>query len=108
MENFDITSTKFVKYPPNSNLPKGLVNSQILKNNFLTKSASMMPKIEDFNQMFRDRANSMLNMNESIFPPGHPLYNHERSISALKEVNDKLVKENLELKKKLQTKTSTN
>ncbi len=46
MENFDITSTQFVKYPPNSNLPKGLVNSKILKNNFLTKSASMMPKIE--------------------------------------------------------------
>ena len=29
----------FMKYPPNSNPPKGLVNSGILKNHFLNESA---------------------------------------------------------------------
>jgi len=94
----------FMKYPPNSNLPKGLVNSEILRNRFLNESAGMLPKLQDFNQMFRQYANSILNMNDSVFPPGHPLFNREKSILALKETNDKLLKENLELKKQLETK----
>ena len=43
----------FMKYPPNSNPPKGLVNSGVLKNHFLNESAGMLPKLQDFNQMFR-------------------------------------------------------
>jgi hypothetical protein len=65
----------------------------------------MLPKLQDFNQMFRQYADSILNMNESVFPPGHPLFNRESSISTLKETNDKLLKENLELKKRLEEKT---
>jgi len=56
--------------------------------------------------MFREHADNILNMNESVFPPGHPLFNREKSISILKETNDKLTKENLELKKQLQSKKS--
>ena len=106
-KNMDETTNNenFMKYPPNSNPPKGLGNSGILKNHFLNESAGMLPKLQDFNQMFRQYANSVLNMNESVFPPGHPLFNRERSISALKETNDKLLKENLELKKRLEEKT---
>ena len=95
----------FNRYPPNSNLPKGLLNYNQIKKNFAMEGASMLPKLQDFNQMFRQYANSILNMNESVFPPGHPLFNRERSISALKETNDKLLKENLELKKRLEEKT---
>ena len=107
-KNMDETTDNknFMKYPPNSNPPKGLVNSGILKNHFLNESAGMLPKLQDFNQMFRQYATSILNMNESVFPPGHPLFNRERSISALKETNDKLLKENLELKKRLEEKTT--
>ena len=68
----------------------------------------MMPKLQDFNQMFRQHANSLLDMNESVFPPGHPLYNRDRSISSLKDANDKLLKENLELRKRLESQTSKN
>ena len=56
--------------------------------------------------MFRQYADSILNMNKSVFPPGHPLFNRERSISILKEENDKLLKENLELKKQLESKSN--
>mgnify|MGYP001457650215 CR=1 FL=1 len=94
----------FMKYPPNSNPPKGIVSTTILKNDFLNQGAAMLPKLQDFNQMFRQYAESILNMNESVFPPGHPLFNRERSISVLKDTNDKLTKENLELKKQLEFK----
>jgi hypothetical protein len=64
----------------------------------------MMPNLEDFNQMFRQHADGLLNSNQSVFPPGHPLYNREKSFSLMKEANDKLLKENLELKKQLDSK----
>ena len=64
-------------YPPHSNLPKGLVNFNTLKRNFLNDGAAMLPKLQDFNQMFMQHANNLLNMNESVFPPGHPLFNRE-------------------------------
>ena len=72
----------------------------------MKNGASMLPKLQDFNQMFRQYADSVLSMEKSVFPPGHPLYNRENSISTLKESNDKLLKENLELKKRLEEKAS--
>ena len=106
MDELNNDSNNFMRFPPNSNPPKGLVNPRILKNNFLNNGASILPKLQDFNQMFREHADNILNMNESVFPPGHPLFNREKSISILKETNDKLTKENLELKKQLQSKKS--
>ena len=41
-----------------------------------------------------------------IIPPGHPLYSDKNSIKILKTQNDKLLKQNLELKKKLDKKES--
>ena len=66
----------------------------------------MLPKLQDFNQLFRQKADSLVNMNSSIIPPGHPLFSRENSIITLKEENDKLLKENLELKKKLDGKSN--
>ena len=99
-------SENFMRYPPNSNPPKGLVNPGTLKKNFIKDADAALPKLQDFNQMFREHADNILNMNESVFPPGHPLFNREKSISILKETNDKLTKEILELKKQLQSKKS--
>ena len=98
--------SNFTRYPPNSNPPRKLDSSKIMKKDFVKNGASMLPKLQDFNQMFREHADNILNMNESVFPPGHPLFNREKSISILKETNDKLTKENLELKKQLQSKKS--
>ena len=107
-ENNIQQSNTTYRYPPKSNPPKGLINSNKLKKGFSNEGASMMPKLQDFNQMFRQHANSLLDMNESVFPPGHPLYNRDRSISSLKDANDKLLKENLELRKSLESQTSKN
>ena len=81
-----------------------------IREQFNKRNASIMPNLEDFNQMFRQYADGLLNSDNSVFPPGHPLYNREKSFSLLKDANDKLIKENLELKKQLEKseKKSTN
>ena len=91
-----------IRYPPKSNPPTGFSGIQGIREQFNKKNAFMMPNLEDFNQMFRQYAEGLLNTNVSVFPPGHPLYNREKSFSLLKESNDKLLKENLELKKQLE------
>jgi hypothetical protein len=91
-----------IRYPPKSNPPTGFSGIQEIRKQFNQRNASMMPNLEDFNQMFRQYADGLLNTNVSVFPPGHPLYNREKSFSLLKEANDKLLKENLELKKQLE------
>jgi len=45
-------------------------------------------------------------MNNTVVPPGHPLYTKKNSIEVLRTENDKLLKENLELKKKLEKKSN--
>ena len=90
------------RYPPKSTPPTGFAGIGEIRERFNKRNASIMPNLEDFNQMFRQYADGLLRTNESIFPPGHPLYNREKSFSLLKEANDKLLKENLELKKQLE------
>ena len=91
-----------VRYPPTSTPPTGVTGIKEIHEKFNRRNASLMPNLEDFNQMFRQYADGLLHATESIFPPGHPLYNREKSFSLLKEANDKLLKENLELKKQLE------
>ena len=106
MDGFNNDSTDSNRYPPNSNPPEGLIKSNTLKKKFLSESAAMLPKLQDFNQMFRQQANSLIKMNSNVLPPGHPLFSRENSLFTLKEENEKLMKENLELKKKLTSKTN--
>ena len=91
-----------VRYPPKSNPPTGFSGINEIRERFNKTNASLMPNLEDFNQMFRQHADGLLRTNESVFPPGHPLYNKEKSFTLMKEANDKLLKENLELKKQLE------
>ncbi|RMW40717.1 MAG: hypothetical protein EA442_01485 [Candidatus Nitrosopelagicus sp.] len=91
-----------IRYPPNSSPPTVFSGIIEIRERFNKRNASLMPNLEDFNQMFRQYADGLLNANESVFPPGHPLYNREKSFTLMKEANDKLLKENLELKKQLE------
>jgi len=48
-----------------------------------------------------------MTMNSSgIIPPGHPIYSEKNSVKILKIQNDKLLKQNMELKKKLEKRES--
>lgn len=91
-----------IRYPPNSAPPTGFSGINEIRERFNKRNASLMPNLEDFNQMFRQYADGLLHANQSVFPPGHPLYNREKSFTLMKEANDKLLKENLELKKQLE------
>ncbi|MBC8251500.1 MAG: hypothetical protein H8E89_07935 [Candidatus Nitrosopelagicus sp.] len=100
--NANVGPEDMIRYPPKSAPPTGVSKIQEIHEKFNKRSASLMPNLEDFNQMFRQYADGLLNSNQSIFPPGHPLYNREKSFSLMKESNDKLLKENLELRKQLE------
>jgi hypothetical protein len=56
--------------------------------------------------MYQQYASGLLSMNSSIIPPGHPMYTRKNSVETLQTENDKLLKENLKLKKKLEKETT--
>ena len=49
--------------------------------------------------MYQQYAAGLLSMNSTIVPPGHPLYTKRNTVQTLQAENDRLFKENLELKK---------
>ena len=94
-----------IRSPPGSNIPKGLINTSKLKEKLSSDNAVLGPKLENFTEMYRQMAASLLNMSvDKLIPPGHPLYSKDHSLTLLKEENEKILKENLELKKKLENK----
>ena len=103
--NFSILAPDSIRYPPNASIPKGLVNTPKLKEKMSADSAALTPKLENFVQMYQQMAANILNISlDKLIPPGHPLYSKENSIILLKDEREKLLKENLELKKKLENK----
>lgn len=94
-------------------LPPGLLDSKFnyLENpmsaKFVQDNAAINKKLEGFQQSYQKYISGLLNMGSSmIIPPGHPLFNQHISVNTLKAENDKLLKENLELRKKLDSKES--
>ena len=94
-----------IRYPPGVSIPKGLVNTPKLKEKMSADGAALTPKLENFVQMYQQMAAGLLNMSlGKLIPPGHPMYSKENSVTLLKEEKQKILKENLELKKKLEDK----
>ena len=94
-----------IRYPPNVHAPSGLVDTPRLNEKLSNDAASLNPKLDDFVQMYQQMATNLLNMSlDKLIPPGHPMYSKENSIALLKEENEKILKENFELKKRLQSK----
>ena len=103
--DFSALTPDSIRYPPSASIPKGLVNTPKLKEKMFTDSAALTPKLENFAQMYQQMATGLLNMSlDKLIPPGHPIHSKENSITLLKEEKEKILKENLELKKKLENK----
>nr|AIF11989.1 hypothetical protein [uncultured marine thaumarchaeote KM3_54_B03] len=82
-----------------------MVNTPKLKEKIAGDSNSLTPTLENFARMYQQMAAGLLSMSlDKLIPPGHPLYSKENSITLLKEEKEKILKENLELKKKLENK----
>ena len=106
--DFSTLAPDSIRYPPGVNIPKGLVNTPRLKERLSVDTASLNPKLENFAEMYQQMASNLLNMSvDKLIPPGHPMYSKENSVTLLKEENQKILKENLELKKKLEDKKSS-
>ena len=93
---------QFPRLPPGLNHPMFKVYENPLKEQFSQQTATMNQKLQGFQQMYRDYAAGLLSMRSSVVPPGHPLYSRQNSVETLQAENDKLQKENIELKKKLE------
>ena len=95
----------FPRYPPGVFPPNhALMNQKRLKEKFFQDNASMNAKLQDFNQMYQKLASGLFEVAYPALPPGHPLFSRLNSSTSLKNENDKLRKENLELKKRLEKK----
>jgi len=97
---------QFPRLPPKLTHSRLGFDSNSIKEKSVKKMETMNIKLQDFRQMYQDFASGLLNMTSpGLIPPGHPLFSRERSIETLRSENNKLLKENLELKKKLEKST---
>jgi len=105
--DFSFLTPDTLRYPPGANLPSGLVNTSKLKRQLSADNAALSPKLQDFTEMYNKMAAGLLDMSSNtLIPPGHPIHSRENSVAILKEENKKILKENIELKKKLEEKIS--
>ena len=105
--DFSLLTPDALRYPPGANIPSGLVNTSKLKRQLSADNAALSPKLQDFTEMYHKMAAGLLNISsDTLIPPGHPIHSRENSVAILKEENKKILKENMELKKKLEEKIS--
>jgi len=105
--DFSFLTPDTLRYPPSANLPSGLVNTSKLKRQLSADNAALSPKLQDFTEMYHKMAAGLLNISsDTLIPPGHPIHSRENSVAILKKENKKILKENMELKKKLEEKIS--
>ena len=99
---FGIPTSIFPRFPPGISPPTlGVIDQKRLKEKFFNDNASINTKLQDFNQMYQKFASGLFEMAYPALPPGHPLYSRLESTVSLQSENDKLRKENIDLKKQL-------
>ena len=94
---------QFPRLPPGLTNPMFKIHKNPMKEQFFQNADTINQKLQGFQHMYQQYASGLLSMNSNVIPPGHPLYTRQNSIEMLQNQNDKLLQENLELKKKLQT-----
>lgn len=103
--NIPHLALQFPRLPPGLSNPMFKIFENPLKEKFAEDNATINKKLQGFQQSYQRYASGLLTMNSGgIVPPGHPLFSRQNSINVLKAENNKLLKENLELKKKLDEK----
>ena len=98
---------QFPRLPPGIAHPMQKIFENPLKEKFQQDRSNINKKIEGFQKFYQQYASGLMTLNSNkIIPPGHPLYSENNSVEYLKAENDKLMKQNLELKKKLEKSNS--
>jgi len=104
--NIPHLALQFPRLPPGLTHPMFKIYENPIKEQFSQEVASISQKLQGFQHMYQQHATRLLSMNSTIIPPGHPLYSRQNSVETLQATNDKLLKENLELKKKVEKETT--
>jgi len=97
---------QFPRLPPGLTHPMFKIYENPMKDQFSDEVSAISQKLQGFQHMYQQYASGLLSMNSAIIPPGHPLYNRQNSVETLQAKNDKLLKENLQLKKKVEKETT--
>ena len=95
---------QFPRLPPGLNHPLSPIPQNQLKPQLTKHNETINQKLQGFQKMYQDYASGLLSKESPIIPPGHPLFTSRNSVQTLKIENEKLIKENLELRKKLENK----
>ncbi|MBT8243579.1 MAG: hypothetical protein HKP26_00005 [Nitrosopumilus sp.] len=98
---------QFPRLPPGLSNPMFKTHENPIKEQFLKKAETINQKLQGFQNMYQQYAAGLLTMNSTVIPPGHPAYTRQNSLETLQTENDKLLKENLELKKKLEKESNS-
>ena len=94
---------QFPRIPPGFSHPTQKISNNPKKEMFSKSNESINTKLENFQEMYQKYASGLLNMTSpGIIPPGHPLFSRQYSVETLQSERDKLLKENLELKKQIE------
>jgi hypothetical protein len=104
--NIPHLALQFPRLPPGLTHPMFKIHENPMKEKFLEEASTINQKLQGFQHLYQQYASGLLSMNSTIVPPGHPLYTRQNSVETLQTENDKLLKENLELKKKLKKETT--
>ena len=104
--NIPHVAFQFPRLPPGLSSPMFKIHTNPAKEQFLQNADTISQKLQGFQHLYQQYAANLLGMNSTVIPPGHPAYTRENSINTLQSKNDKLLKENLELKKRLDKETS--
>jgi len=104
--NIPHMALQFPRLPPGLTHPMFKIYETPMKEQFSREAATINQKLQGFQHMYQQYASGLISMNSAIIPPGHPLYSRENSAKTLQAENDKLLKENLNLKKKLEKETT--
>ena len=100
-------ASPFIRFPPGlSFTTSGLIKPNHLHEKLLKDTSSINTKLNDFQQVYKKFASGLIGVNTSLIPPGHPLFSRLNSPALLQTENEKLRKENLELKQQLEKSTS--
>lgn len=97
---------QFPRLPPGLTYPMFKIYETPMKEKFSQEISTMNQKLQGFQHMYQQYASGLISMNSAIIPPGHPMYTRQNSVQTLQTENDKLLKENLNLKKKLEKETT--
>ena len=98
---------QFPRLPPGITHPMQKTFENPMKEKFLQDTSMINKKLDGFQKLYQQYASGLMTMNANrIVPPGHPLYSERNSLEYLKAENDKLIKQNLQLKKKLEKENS--